>query len=883
MKRKLLTILLATAACGALIGAVGCTGESSSGGGGTEWFTGTASPTEQIEADLGDFYLDEDDFDIYKFTENGWALVGNIKGEDGVDGAAGPAGPAGEDGADGQDGNDGATGPAGPAGEDGEDGKDGADGQTPYIGENGNWWIGDKDTGVKAEGQDGAAGPAGENGEDGKDGADGQTPYIGENGNWWIGDKDTGVKAEGQDGADGATGPAGPAGENGEDGKDGKGIADIEISYTIDNEGKECIVFVITYTDKTTETITVPVPKRVSDFYLEQERFAMCEEGEEPELTIWVNYDDGTSESIAVTEDMFSLEFDTIDFQTAGDYYIGITYQGMMRNFRVNVYDPNDTSVTNISVNNSGMIWLVDGEGNLVPNYTGLLLVVNMANGTNDSIPLETSGADFVLPEDFTVGKEAEVRVSYEGFETVFYVFPVNESEFNSDNYTLNNAFITSYSGDGAWNISCPLNGDPFGDEYYLTMTLYSDSSYGDIPYYMPLTSDMLLNVDGDTPFDNSSEGEHKYYIDSESTFGFKTRDHIGEISINVYDPSNLKIGSISIYGNYDILAGSVSELEFEVQYVSNGNFVYSETISASDVVINGDYSLTEIGEYDIEVEYNGFTTRVNFTVYDPDICNIRNIYLNESIVQEILVGRDIEEYLTENVIGKELWVHYYEPVDGMGEDRITITRDMIDVSGVDISAPGSGEIVISYALPGQQAKTYTFNITVNIDMSTAELLASYKLDDQSLVFIVNTLGITNIDCYNNGYSYVTQGEQQVIAAYTIDGNIIKVDMPYMGITVLQINEDTKMLEFYDPQLEITPENTYIYSEGGQTMLFTISGNTVLMNMATGEPIEENLMPVAVFEIDESFDGVHLTVAGGTYELTPGTDGSFGTAVILNG
>lgn len=609
----------------------------------------------------------------------------------------------------------------------------------------------------------------------------------------------------------------------------------------------------------------------------------MCEEGEEPELTIWVNYDDGTGENIVVTGDMFSPEFDTIDFQTAAIYHIGITYQGITQKYDVTVYDPNDTTVTNISVNNSRMIWLVDGEGNLVPNYTGLSLVVNRVNGTNDSIPLETSGADFVLPEDFTVGKDTEVRVSYEGFETGFTVFPVNESEFNSDNYTLNNAFITSYSGDGVWNISCPLNGEPFGDEYYLTMTLYSDSSYGDIPYYMPLTSDMLLNVDGDTPFDNSSEGEHIYYIDSESTFGFKTRDYIGEISINVYDPSNLKIGSISIYGNYDILAGSVSELEFEVQYVSNGNFVYSETISASDVVINGDYSLTEIGEYDIEVEYNGFTTRVNFTVYDPNICNIRNIYLNESIVQEILVGSDIEEYLTENVIGKELLVNYYEPVNDKWDDQIVITRDMIDASGVDVSAPGSGEIVISYALPGQQAKTYTFNITVNIDMSTAKLLASYKLDDQSLVFIVSTLQITNIDCYDNGYGYVTQGEQQVIAAYTIDGNIIKVDMPYMGITVLQINEDTKMLEFYDPQLEITPENTYIYSEGGQMMLFTISGNTVLMNMATGEPIEENLMPVAVFEIDESFDGVHLTVAGGTYELTPGTDGSFGTAVILNG
>ena len=38
---------------------------------------------------------------------------------------------------------------------DGEDGVDGADGNTPFIGENGNWWIGTTDTGVKAAGVDG--------------------------------------------------------------------------------------------------------------------------------------------------------------------------------------------------------------------------------------------------------------------------------------------------------------------------------------------------------------------------------------------------------------------------------------------------------------------------------------------------------------------------------------------------------------------------------------------------------------------------------------------------------------------------------------------------------------------------------------------------------
>ena len=89
MKRKLLTILLATAACGALIGAVGCTGESSSGGG-TEWFTGTASPKEQIEADIGDFYLDEDDLDIYRYTADSWTHIGNIKDEEGATGPTEP-------------------------------------------------------------------------------------------------------------------------------------------------------------------------------------------------------------------------------------------------------------------------------------------------------------------------------------------------------------------------------------------------------------------------------------------------------------------------------------------------------------------------------------------------------------------------------------------------------------------------------------------------------------------------------------------------------------------------------------------------------------------------------------------------------------------------
>ena len=74
----------------------------------------------------------------------------------------------------------------GPAGQNGTDGTDGANGNSPTIGENGNWWLGNTDTGIPA------TGAAGENG------TNGETPFIGQNGNWWIGDVDTGIPAEGK-------------------------------------------------------------------------------------------------------------------------------------------------------------------------------------------------------------------------------------------------------------------------------------------------------------------------------------------------------------------------------------------------------------------------------------------------------------------------------------------------------------------------------------------------------------------------------------------------------------------------------------------------------------------------------------------------------------
>lgn len=85
-------------------------------------------------------------------------------------------------------------------------GADGENGVTPNIGENGNWWIGNVDTGIPAQGKDG------------QDGQDGEMPdiTIGLNGNWWINGEDTGVPAQGKDGQDGNDGNDGQPGANGQ-------------------------------------------------------------------------------------------------------------------------------------------------------------------------------------------------------------------------------------------------------------------------------------------------------------------------------------------------------------------------------------------------------------------------------------------------------------------------------------------------------------------------------------------------------------------------------------------------------------------------------------------------------------------------------------------
>ena len=91
----------------------------------------------------------------------------------------------------------------GKTGTPGAPGESGADGKSAYQ-----IWLEAGNTGTEAdflEAIKGADGSPGQDGQPGSDGADGITPHIGENGNWFVGETDTGVKAQGEDGEPGYT------------------------------------------------------------------------------------------------------------------------------------------------------------------------------------------------------------------------------------------------------------------------------------------------------------------------------------------------------------------------------------------------------------------------------------------------------------------------------------------------------------------------------------------------------------------------------------------------------------------------------------------------------------------------------------------------------
>ena len=205
-KKGLMTIAMAGVMIASPLMFAGCTAgvDGTNGLDGTKWESGL-SYTEFTDAKVGDFFIDTDDYILYKKTATDWEVVMKDYGKPGTNGQNGTNGQTAtvsinNDGywvINGTTTNTKAT---------------GEDGNTPYINADGYWYIDGTSTGVKAQGEQGSQGNAGKSAFE---------LYQQENPSYtgtlqeWL------ESLKGQNGADGATWLNGTVDPTSTQGKDG--------------------------------------------------------------------------------------------------------------------------------------------------------------------------------------------------------------------------------------------------------------------------------------------------------------------------------------------------------------------------------------------------------------------------------------------------------------------------------------------------------------------------------------------------------------------------------------------------------------------------------------------------------------------------------------
>ena len=182
-----------------------------------EWNSTTTYPYLAIVTLDGSSYIaNEENYNKNPATSSAWQLIA----EKGDDGGFSPTAKV-EQTADGavititdKSGTTTATVTDGKDGKNGTNGTDGTDGVSPTVATQAitggtKVTITDKDGAHEFNVMNGTNGTNGKDGTDGTDGTDGITPTIGANGNWYLGNTDTGKPSRGATGGTGATGAAG--------------------------------------------------------------------------------------------------------------------------------------------------------------------------------------------------------------------------------------------------------------------------------------------------------------------------------------------------------------------------------------------------------------------------------------------------------------------------------------------------------------------------------------------------------------------------------------------------------------------------------------------------------------------------------------------------
>lgn len=641
----------------------------------------------------------------------------------------------------------------------------------------------------KVVGSQGATGPAGANGTNGTNGSDGQTPYIGSNGNWYIGDTDTGVRAEGTQGATGSSGA------------DGIGITGITSEYGVNDQNQECMIFTFTMSDGSTQTVYCVIPKEVTYVQADTVYLPVLEEQPEFEdlnLEITVYYEDDSSENIVLKEAMITSG--EVDCTQVGQYPLEGSYQGHRFNMTVFVYDPKNPQVLDVQANvvvgestyEPFVIWQYreEEETKVVENYDCLSLTIRKNDGTIETVPITS---DMVTYTCDAADQPFVATVTYQGYQSVFYVLPLSSLNDVSVHYN------------GTYQLTCGINEDPFANtDAYLMGETWHDGEYsGNYRYCMKPTKDMLKNTE-EVPFDastSSEETEYYFYIGEQR---LKSSVFISVVDWDALTFDHFELNPYAVR----VTDGSLPELSISFVYRNEEYQTFTRPIGTltEEMLLNGDeLDFTQAGEVTISFVYNEEEYEVDIVLYDPDVNNIRDIYISEMDNVIIPSDADLNEFLSAYIAEHQptLWIDYFE--DREEENNLPVTVDFFDLESLDLSIFGSQQLTYSY-----QGVTGSVSVMVQPSLEGAEVTGTLQVSDPMLSGML----AETVTLYDNGIAVLDDSDASWYASYTKEDSDTLV-LTFQGSNLLLKIEESALVNY---TTEAAAKATYTASQSVEGM-----------------------------------------------------------------
>ena len=223
--------------------------------------------------------------------------------------------------------------------------------------------------------------------------------------------------------------------------------------------------------------------------------------------------------------------------------------------------------------------------------------------------------------------------------------------------------------------------------------------------------------------------------------------------TINVIDPASVTITSVDDNTFYLKKGANLNTIN-NVRYTLNDSRNVIGQIQES--IISKIYKYNETTEnYTDEVQSVDSTTagakfkietttgnNLEIEVYDPAVTNVRGLSFGSNITFE---WKDTD-YLSD-IIGKTMYVNFYEPVDGYDYKQISITAENLDTTNFNINKLGYQEITLKYE---DYEEAYGFAVEPNL--LGVNLTRTYTATDP---MFTNFYGQT-FEIYENGVAKIT-------------------------------------------------------------------------------------------------------------------------------